>query len=197
MPFWQLSPVCSGCGALQKSLQHLAAFRFQNAPGNLHLMVKLGHFQYIQDRTCTSRLGIHAAHHYFRDTGLHNGTGAHLAGFQGHIERAFFQTPVADHFAGFVDRCDLCVRQCILVCISPVVTTTDDLTFMYNDTADGDFPQGIGFFACFRASFIYFSSTLLITAMVSVAFLMLALSEVLCFGKPFPKITLYFVNAVH
>ena len=109
-------------------------------------MVKLGHFQYIQDRTCTSRLGIHAAHHYFRDTGLHNGTGAHLAGFQGHIERAFFQTPVADHFAGFVDRCDLCVRQCILVCISPVVTTTDDLTFMYNDTADGDFPQGIGFF---------------------------------------------------
>ena len=23
------------------------AFRFQNAPGNLHLMVKLGHFQYI------------------------------------------------------------------------------------------------------------------------------------------------------
>lgn len=47
MPFWQLSPVCSGCGALQKSLQHLAAFRFQNAPGNLHLMVKLGHFQYI------------------------------------------------------------------------------------------------------------------------------------------------------
>ena len=39
-------------------------------------------------------------------------TGAHLAGFQGHIERAFFQTPVADHFAGFVDRCDLCVRRC-------------------------------------------------------------------------------------
>ena len=34
----------------------------------------------------------------------------------------------------------------ILVCISPVVTTTDDLTFMYNDTADGDFTQGIGFF---------------------------------------------------
>ena len=113
MPFWQLSPVCSGCGALQKGLQHLTAFRFQNAPGNLHLMVKLGHFQYIQDGSGASGLGIHAAHDDFGDTGLHDGTGAHLAGLQCHIEGTFFQTPVTDDFAGFVDRCDLRMRQCI------------------------------------------------------------------------------------
>ena len=49
-------------------------------------MVKLGHFQYIQDGSGASGLGIHAAHDDFGDPGLHDGTGSHLAGLQCHIE---------------------------------------------------------------------------------------------------------------
>ena len=81
-------------------------------------MVKLGHFQYIQDGSGASGLGIHAAHDDFGDPGLHDGTCAHLAGLQCHIEGTLFQTPVTDDLAGFVDRCDLRMRQRIFICIA-------------------------------------------------------------------------------
>ena len=102
-------------------------------------MVKLGHFQYIQDGSGASGLGIHTAHDDFGDPGLHDGTGAHLAGFQCHIEGALFQAPVADDLAGFVDRCDLRMRQRIFICIAAVITPADDLSLVYDDTTDGNF----------------------------------------------------------
>ena len=150
-------------------------------------MVKLGHFQYIQDGSGTSGLGIHTAHDDFGDPGLHDGTGAHLAGLKCHIEGTLFQTPVTDDLAGFVDRCDLRMRQRIFICIAAVVTPADDLSLVYDDTTDGNFSQSVGFFACFRASFIYFSSTLLMTAMICVAFPALSLSYFNLFWKTFSK----------
>ena len=85
-------------------------------------MVKLGHFQYIQDGSGASGLGIHAAHDDFGDPGLHDGTCAHLAGLKCHIEGTLFQTPVTDDLAGFVDRCDLRMRQRIFICIAAGVS---------------------------------------------------------------------------
>jgi hypothetical protein len=104
-------------------------------------MVKLGHFQYIQDGSGASGLGIHTAHDDFGDPGLHDGTGAHLAGFQCHIEGTLFQTPVTDDLAGFVDRCDLRMRQRIFICIAAVVTPADDLSLVYDDTTDGNWVE--------------------------------------------------------
>ena len=100
-------------------------------------MVKLRHFQDIQDRSGAACLGIHAAHDNLGDPGLHDGTGAHLAGLQCHIEGTLFQTPVADHLAGLVDRGDLRMGQGIFVGISAVIAPADDPAFVYDDTADG------------------------------------------------------------
>ena len=123
-------------------------------------MVKLGHFQYIQDGSGASGLGIHAAHDDFGDPGLHDGTGAHLAGLQCHIEGTLFQTPVTDDLAGFVDRCDLRMRQRIFICIAAVVTPADDLSLVYDDTTDGNFSQSVGFFCLFQGFFhIFFFHT--------------------------------------
>ena len=52
----------------------------------------------------------------------------------------------ADDLAGFVDRCDLRMRQRIFICIAAVVTPADDLSLVYDYTTDGNFSQSCSLF---------------------------------------------------
>lgn len=129
----------------EEGFQQRTALLLQYPSGDGYLVVELGHLQEIQDGAAAACLGVHTAHDHLGDAGLDDGTGAHLAGLQRHIEGAFLQPPVADLLAGFVDGGDLRVGQCILVRIPAVIPPADDLTLVDNDAADGYFSQCIGF----------------------------------------------------
>lgn len=102
-------------------------------------MIELRRLQYVQDRAATASFGIHASHDHLRDAGLNDGAGAHLAGFQSHIERAVLQPPVTDYPAGFVDGGNLGVSQRTLIGIAAVIATPDHFSLVDDDAADGHF----------------------------------------------------------
>ena len=129
----------------EEGFQQRTALLLQYPSGDGYLVVELGHLQEIQDGAAAACLGVHTAHDHLGDAGLDDGTGAHLAGLQRHIEGAFLQSPVSDLLAGFVDGGDLRVGQCIFVRIPAVIPPADDLTLVDNDAADGHFSQCIGF----------------------------------------------------
>ena len=110
------------------------------------LMVKPLHLQQVQDRTCTPGLGVHTADDHFINSGLYDGSCAHLTGFQGDIERASLKPPVPQLFAGFPDGIHLCVGGGIFICISSVIASGYYFSFIYDHTANGNFPKGVRFF---------------------------------------------------
>ncbi len=124
----------------EKCGEHPAAFFFQDAPGYFDLMVKLGHFQNIEDGTAASGLGIHAAHNHFGDACLDDGAGAHLARLQRDIKGTAFQTPVPYFFAGFIDGCNFGMGKGVFIGIAAVIPPADNFPFIDNYATDRDFP---------------------------------------------------------
>lgn len=123
-------------------------------------MVKLLHLQKVQDRSCTSGFGIHGTDDYPPHTGLYNCTGTHLAWLQRNVEVA---VPAASHlfFTCFADGRQFCMGKRIFINVAPVISSCDDFTVLDNHTSNRDFIDRIGFFACFKASFINFSSSVI------------------------------------
>ena len=119
----------------------MAAFRFEYAAGHMNLMVELGHFQQVEDGTSATRLGVHTSHNDFRNACLDDRAGTHLAWFQGNIERAVLQTPVAYFFAGFIDRRYFRVCQGIFIRIAAIISPAYDLSVADDHAANRDFPE--------------------------------------------------------
>lgn len=142
----------------EKFREHGGTFFFQNTPGDLYLMVKSFYLKKVHDGTCTSRLGIHTADDHLIDPGLYQCPGAHLAGFQCYIHGASLQTPVSQLPAGFAYGVQLCVGQGIFVRVSSVISSGNDLPFMDDHTANGDFLQ---YFCLFRLADGFFHITFL------------------------------------
>lgn len=137
--------------------KHVAALLFQDSSGYFYLMVEGGVFQDVEYGSGAAGLGVHAANDNLGDAGLDDGAGAHLTGFQGYVEGAVLQAPVADFFAGFVDSGNFGVGQGVFVSVAAVITSADDFILVDYDTADGDFPRAYAFWAWVRAAFMYFS----------------------------------------
>ena len=91
--------------------------------------------------TPASRLRVHAADDDFADSRLYDRTGAHLARFQGDIQRTPLQPPVAELFAGFPDRIQFRVGQRVFIRISAVIAPRNHLSLVHNHTADRHFHQ--------------------------------------------------------
>ena len=104
-------------------------------------MIKSIHLQKIHHRTCAARFGIHTADHYFIYSRLDKCPGAHLAWFQGDIQRTALQPPVAELFAGFPDRIQFRVGQRVFIRISAVIAPRNHLSLVHNHTADRHFHQ--------------------------------------------------------
>ena len=124
--------------------QHICAFFFQDAFCDLHLMIERIHLQQVEHGTGTSGFRAHASDHNAVDPRLHKCPGAHLAGFQRHIECAPFQPPVPDNPARLADGSDLRMTQGVFVRVSTVVSARDDPAVSYNDAADRNFSERIG-----------------------------------------------------
>ena len=74
------------------------------------------------------------------------------------VERAAFQPPVTQFFACLANCIQLRMGQCIFVRIPAVISTGNHLAILvpHNDTADGDFIDGICFFCLFYRLFHIF-----------------------------------------
>ena len=136
--------------------KHVAALLFQDSSGYFYLMVEGGVFQDVEYGSGAAGLGVHAANDNLGDAGLDDGAGAHLTGFQGYVEGAVLQAPVADFFAGFVDSGNFGVGQGVFVSVAAVITSADDFILVDYDTADGDFPEGICFLGLGEGGFHVF-----------------------------------------
>lgn len=113
-------------------------------------MVEVGILEDIEKCAAAAGFGAGGADHDPVDAGLDDGAGAHLAGLEGAVEGTALEPPVADLFAGLPDAGDLGVRQGRLIGVAAVIAAGDDLSFIDDHSADGDFADGDGFFRLFQ-----------------------------------------------
>ena len=99
-------------------------------------MIKAIYLQEIHNRSCTSSLSIHTSNYHFINSGLNKSSRTHLTRFQCYIHRTPFQPPVTKLFACFADCIQLSMRKCIFIRVSSIVTARNDLTFIYDHTAN-------------------------------------------------------------
>jgi hypothetical protein len=130
----------------EKSGEHGGTFLLQYTAGDFYLMIKLLHLQEIEYRTGTTRLGIHRSDDYTLHPGLYDGSGTHLARFQGNIHGAVFQSPVTGLFARLADGSEFRMGERIFIRIASVVAPRNDFTILNDHTANRNFVDGGSFF---------------------------------------------------
>ena len=119
-------------------------------------MIEIGILQNVEERSAAAGFGAGRPDDDTVDSGLDNSPGAHLTGLQSTVERAALQTPVTDLFAGFTDAGNLCVRQCRLVRVPPIVSPRDDFSFIDDDGADRDLSERNRLFRLLQGGFHVF-----------------------------------------
>ena len=132
------------------------------------------------------------------DSGLDNGSGAHLTGLQSAVERASLQTPVTNFLAGLADAGNLCVRQCRLVRVPPIVSPRDDFSFIDDDSADRDLSERNRLFRLLQGGFHVFDIVFIfcIHGILQAFFIFYSLISLLFFDKPHIQICLCLGNTV-
>lgn len=138
---------------LKELLQHCGAFFLQKACLYDDLMVELIVLQYVQKSAPAAGLKARRADNDPVDPRLHEGSRAHLAGLESDIEGAALEAPVTDLPVRLSDRRDLGVGEGSVVGVPSVITSSDDLSVLYDDGADRDFSERQGFLSLFERGF--------------------------------------------
>ena len=98
---------------------------------------------------CGSCFGVIGGPDDFLESRLYEGSGAHGAGFEGHVDRGAVEPPVSERLCGVPNREHFCVCEWVVVDDAPVMSFTDDFVVEYHDSTDGDilvFERFLGFF---------------------------------------------------
>ena len=97
----------------EKFLQEFCALSSQNAAPHFNLVIKRGVVQYMHGGMHSSGFGVFGAVHQGSDAGVHHGSCAHGAWFDGHKEVAVSQAVIADCRPGFPQGDNFSVRRWI------------------------------------------------------------------------------------
>ena len=104
-------------------------------------MVEALHLEQIHDRAGAAGLRVHGADHAAVNPGLNDRAAAHLTGFQCDVDGAALQPPVLKLPGGFPDRIEFGMGKCVVIGVSPIISSGNHLALFDNDTADRDLPQ--------------------------------------------------------
>jgi hypothetical protein len=111
----------------------------EDARGDFHLMVEARMGEDFETGADGAAFGIVGAVDEARDTGLDDGAGAHAAGLDGDVERGVDETVVAEKTRGFAQCDNFGVGGGVAIADGAVARTRQDLAFMDEHSADGDF----------------------------------------------------------
>jgi hypothetical protein len=123
----------------EEFLQEFRALPCQNAATHFNPMIEGGVIENVHNGVHSAGFGIFCAINQCPDTGMHHGSGAHGARFDGHEKIAACQTVIAEGRPGFPQGYDFCVGCRIRVTHVAIEAAADDFTFMYYDCAYGNF----------------------------------------------------------
>ena len=145
---------------LEKALEDFRALLPHDSVQDLGLMIEVRILQDIEQSPAAAGFGAGRPNDDAVDPGLDDRSGAHLAGLERTVERAPFQTPVADLFAGLADAGNLRVGKGCFVRIAPIISARNDLPFKDYDCTDRYFSDCDRFFSLFEGSlhifFVFF-----------------------------------------
>jgi len=121
--------------ALGKKTQHeICSLIGQNARYHCRFGVQFGaHFK-------IAALEVARGENHFRNLAPIQGTGAHLARFDRHVNRTVFEVFASEEIGRCGYRLHFGMRGHIVQHFGEVVTACDDLVVHYDDCADGNFP---------------------------------------------------------
>lgn len=98
--------------------------------------------------------GLNGADDHLSDFGFLNGCRTHKAGLQGHIKGAAVKAPVLQRLSRIPDGVEFCMAGRVMVFFHGIMSTSDDFTIFYNDSAHGHFPEAVGLLGFFQCFFI-------------------------------------------
>jgi hypothetical protein len=111
----------------------------QNAAPHFNLVVECGVIQDLHGGMHRSSLGVLGAVYQSSDTGMHHGSCAHGARFNGHEKIAVCKAVIAEGRSGFPQSNYFRVGRGVGIGEVAVESATDNLAFMHDDGAYGHF----------------------------------------------------------
>ena len=122
----------------EEAPQKLAACLSQHTAANLESVVEARIPSQVAERAAEARLGIRRPKDQRVDSAVDQGTGAHGARFQGHVEDAAAESPAAESPSRRAQGQDLGMSQRIAVDFPAVAASADDLAVLDHQGADRD-----------------------------------------------------------
>src|SRR5271157_3683893 len=139
--------LCGGFGLAlfsEERLHQVHAARGQNSRTDLYLVVELGMVEHLQHGMHRSGLGVFRAIDQAPDSRVRDGTGAHGAGLDSHVEIAIEQAIVADGPPRF-SKCKYFGVRCRIVgCERAVESAAYESSAVHDDRPDGNFAHRQG-----------------------------------------------------
>ena len=138
----------------EEGLQHLGAAAGENAGLDCYLVIHGWVVDNLNRGADGAGFGVVGAVDQASDAGVDHGSGAHGAGLDGDEELAVAQAMVAEGGAGLAQGDDFGVGGGVAVADGAVAGAGENLTFVYEHSADRDF-AGFGCGTRFCESFLY------------------------------------------
>jgi hypothetical protein len=120
----------------EKGLQHGAAIVLAHARSNFAPVVEARVLKQVHEASSRPVLRGRASKNYAVYSRVHKGTGAHRAGFLGHIQLAVGESPIADGSLGLSDGKNFGVRSGVLELFHLIVGARDHTPFEDHNRAD-------------------------------------------------------------
>jgi len=111
---------------------------------DIDAMVEPGVVHDREDAAAGSSLGIVGGVDEASDAGVEDGSGAHGAGFERGVEGTVFEAVVGESATGLAKGDDFGVGGWVGVAEDAVLASADDLSFVNDDCAYGDFASNFG-----------------------------------------------------
>lgn len=124
---------------LEEGGEDCAAFVGHEAGDDPGPVIEAGVGEDVHQAAGAARLGVVCAEIDLVDSGEDDGAGAHGTGFEGDVEPRAFEPPTPKMGGCLGDRQDFSVRRGVLEGFALVVGLADDLAFVDDDAAYGDF----------------------------------------------------------
>lgn len=126
----------------EKLLQQLRSIIGQDATGDLGMMIEPGFGKQVHYTAAGSRFGIGCSINHARNAGMNDGSGAHGARFDGHVQLAIAESVVTHMLRSIAQRDDFGMRRGIVARNRLVEAPPDHLPCADHHRADWNFTCG-------------------------------------------------------